>query len=171
MNGHWYPWGTQKTKTKDFVAAWRHIHDVFAKAGATNVIWTWTPNVVNYLRQSPLKPYWPGPGYVDWVGIDGYFTHRGDQGFEGLFRRTLNEVKRFAAAKPVLIVETGSEPGSMRAKAVNELLSKVAEDPNIVGFVYFNSRGSGDWVIDHDARALQVFRTHRDRDDFVFTVK
>jgi hypothetical protein len=170
MNGHWYPWGTQKTKAKDFVAAWRHIHDVFAKAGATNVIWTWTPNVVNYLRQTPLKSYWPGPAYVDWVGIDGYFTHQGDQTFEALFRPTLNEVKKFAA-KPVLIVETGSEAGSMRAKAVNDLFSKVAADKNIVGFVYFNSRGSGNWVLDQDQKALNVFRTHRNRDEFIFTVK
>jgi len=170
MNGHWYPWGTQKTKAKDFVAAWRHIHDVFTKAGATNVIWTWTPNVVNYLRQTPLKSYWPGPRYVDWVGIDGYFTHNGDQTFEALFRPTLNEVKKFAT-KPVLIVETGAEPGSMRAKAVNDLFTKVAADQNIVGFVYFNSRGSGNWVLDQDQKALNVFRTHRNRDDFIFTVK
>ena len=170
FNGHWYPWGTQRTRAKDFVAGWRHIHDVFAQVGATNVIWTWTPNVVNYLGRIPLRQYWPGASYVNWVGIDGYFTHKGEQTFESLFRPTLNEVKKFTG-KPVLIVETGAEPGSMRAKAVTELFSKVAKDPNIVGFVYFNSRGSGNWVIDHDQRALKVFRTHRHRGAFVFTVK
>ena len=82
----------------------------------------------------------------------------------------MNEVKKFTGER-VLIVETGAEPGSMRAKAVTELFSKVAKDPNIVGFVYFNSRGSGNWVIDHDQRALKVFRTHRHRGAFVFTVK
>ena len=43
MNGHWYPWGAHRTDPADFVAAWRHIHDVFRTVGATNVIWTWTP--------------------------------------------------------------------------------------------------------------------------------
>lgn len=170
MNGHWYPWGSQKNKPKDFVAAWRHIHGIFKQAGATNVIWTWTPNVINYLPGIALKPYWPGEEYVDWVGVDGYFTRKGVKHFDELFQPTLNEIKRFTG-KPVLIVETGSEPGSMRATAVNELLSKVSRSKEIIGFVYFNARGSGDWVLDNDQKALRVFRTHPDRGDFVFTVK
>ena len=35
MNGDWYPWGTKQTTAASFVAAWRHIYDLFAKAGAT----------------------------------------------------------------------------------------------------------------------------------------
>jgi beta-mannanase len=170
MNGHWYPWGTRKNTAKDFVAAWKHIHGIFEAAGATNVIWTWTPNVINYLRNTPLRPYWPGADYVDWVGIDGYFTHKGDQRFEALFRPTLKAVQEFTD-KPILIVETGSEPGSMRARAVADLFSAVSKDPKIIGFVYFNARGSANWVIDNDRPALNVFRTHRDRAQFGFTVK
>lgn len=170
MNGHWYPWGTQKNSPKDFVAAWKHIHGIFERTGATNVIWTWTPNVINYLRSVKLRSYWPGPAYVDWVGIDGYFTHKGDQTFESLFRPTLKEIGRFTD-KPVLIVETGSEPGSMRARAVADLIKSVGREKNIIGFVYFNARGSANWVIDHDEPALKVFRTHQDRAKFGFTVK
>lgn len=44
FNGNWYPWGTTGTTPAQFVAAWRHIHDVFATEGATNVIWVWDPN-------------------------------------------------------------------------------------------------------------------------------
>ena len=170
MNGHWYPWGTQQNKSKDFVAAWTHIHGVFKTVGATNVIWTWTPNVVNYLPGAPLRAYWPGAAYVDWVGIDGYFTRNGDQTFESLFGPTLKEVKKFTN-KPVLIVETGSEAGSMRARVVSDLFSAVSRQKNIIGFVYFNTRGSSNWIIDHDRPALAVFRTHKDRADFAFTVK
>lgn len=170
MNGHWYPWGTQKNKAKDFVAAWRHIHGIFEKTGATNVIWTWTPNVINYLRDVPLKSYWPGPEYVDWIGLDGYFTHQGDTTFKGLFRPTLTELKKISD-KPVLIVETGAEPGSMRARAVKDLFTAVAADRNIIGFVYFNQRGSANWTIDGDAPALKVYRTHKDRDAYGFVVR
>ena len=169
MNGHWYPWGTQKTKAREFVAAWRHIHDVFAAEDATNVIWTWTPNVINYLRQVPLKPLWPGDAYVDWVGIDGYFTHKGDQTYKALFRPTITEVRRLTD-KPTLIVETGAEPGTMRAKAVRDLFTSVAADPDMVGFVYFNQRGSANWVLDSDKPALEVFRGHGDRQRFGFEV-
>jgi mannan endo-1,4-beta-mannosidase len=169
MNGHWYPWGTRQNRPKDFVAAWKHIHGVFETVGATNVIWTWTPNVVNYLP-APLRAYWPGAAYVDWVGIDGYFTHTVDRTFDGLFGPTLKQVKTFTN-KPVLIVETGAEPGSMRARAVSDLFSAVSRAKDIIGFVYFNTRGSANWIIDQDPRALAVFRTHPDRADFAFTVK
>jgi mannan endo-1,4-beta-mannosidase len=170
MNGHWYSWGTQQNKPADFVAAWKHIHDLFEEVGATNVIWTWTPNVINYLRDAKLKNYWPGDKYVDWVGIDGYFTYNGDTTFETLFRPTLKEVGKFTD-KPVMIVETGSEPGAMRARAVGELFAKVAAEKNIIGFVYFNARGSANWVINDDKKALDVFKKHKDRDRFGFTVK
>ncbi|GLY01611.1 MULTISPECIES: glycosyl hydrolase [Actinoplanes] len=170
MNGHWYPWGTQKAKAKDFVAAWKHIHDIYQQVGATNVIWTWTPNVTNYLPDVPLKPYWPGDEYVDWIGIDGYFTHKGEQHFKALFQPTMKEITQFSD-KPMLIVETGSEPGSMRAEVVDELLAQVASSKKLIGFVYFNARGSGDWVLDYDTKALKVFKTHPARDDYAFTVQ
>jgi len=170
MNGHWYPWGTQKNRAADFVAAWRHVHDIFQRTGATSVIWTWTPNVINYLRQAKLRSYWPGPAYVDWVGVDGYFTHNGDQTFERLFRPTLKEIGKLTD-KPVLIVETGSEPGSMRSRAVADLFTAVGREKNVIGFVYFNARGSANWVIDDDKATLRMFRTHRDRDRFGFTVR
>ncbi len=169
MNGHWYSWGTAHTKPKDYVAGWRHLHDVFRQEGATNVIWTWTPNVVNYLRQTPLKPLWPGDRYVDWVGIDGYFTYKGDQTYKTLYGPTMAEIRKITR-KPMIIVETGSEPGAMRARAVGELFTNVAEDDNVIGFVYFNQKGSANWVVDFDDRALKVYRTHPDKDRFGFPV-
>jgi hypothetical protein len=170
MNGHWYPWGTWQNTPKDFVAAWRHIHQVFATVGATNVIWTWTPNVVNYLPDAPLRRYWPGAAYVDWVGIDGYFTGDGDRTFTTLFGPTVKQV-RALTDKPILIVETGSEAGSMRARAVGDLFRTISRDRNIIGFVYFNTRGSRDWIIDQDPKALAVFRSHADRAGFGVPVR
>jgi hypothetical protein len=71
----------------------------------------------------------------------------------------------------MIIVETGSEPGAMRARAVGELFTNVAKDDNVIGFVYFNQKGSANWVVDFDDRALKVYRTHRDKDRFGFPVK
>src|SRR5690606_12266978 len=31
-----YPWGPQNNKPEEFIAAWKHIHEEFVKAGATN---------------------------------------------------------------------------------------------------------------------------------------
>jgi mannan endo-1,4-beta-mannosidase len=170
MNGHWYPWGAHQNKASDFVAAWRHIHDVFAAAGATNVIWTWTPNVVNHLPNVPLSPLYPGDEYVDWIGLDGYFRQASGETFEGLFGPTITDVQRFTR-KPFLIVETGVEPGSIRAHAVTDLFTSIAARPDVVGFVYFNQRGSGNWVLDTDAPALAVFHSHPQRSQFGFPVR
>ena len=46
MNGAWYSYGAQaRSNPQSFVAMWRHVHDLFVAAGATNVSWHWDPNV------------------------------------------------------------------------------------------------------------------------------
>ena len=76
MNGDWYSWGNQHTSPEVFVAAWRHIVNVFRSVGADNVKWLWTVNVIDedppVHIPSPAR-WWPGNSYVDWVGIDGYY--------------------------------------------------------------------------------------------------
>jgi hypothetical protein len=56
-----------------YVSAYRHIHDLFVAAGATNVVWAWCPNVtaVHGGNRNTLD-YYPGDSYVDWTGVDGY---------------------------------------------------------------------------------------------------
>ena len=57
-----------------YIAAWRHIHDVFAEEGASNVQWVWCPNATAFRieddRNAPA--YYPGDDYVDWICADGY---------------------------------------------------------------------------------------------------
>jgi hypothetical protein len=55
----------------DFVEAWRHVHDVFETAAATNAVWVWVvmswpPALATALRM------WPGNDYVDWISWDAY---------------------------------------------------------------------------------------------------
>jgi hypothetical protein len=47
MNGNWFPWseGVNGNQPGEYVAAWRHVHDLFVAAGATNVSWVWCPFV------------------------------------------------------------------------------------------------------------------------------
>jgi hypothetical protein len=58
----------------------------------------------------------------------------------------------------------------MRARAVSDLFRTVGRQKDVIGFVYFNTRGSRDWIIDQDPKALAVFRSHADRVGFGFTV-
>ncbi|MGA5301857.1 glycoside hydrolase family 26 protein [Nucisporomicrobium flavum] len=170
MNGNWYPWGAKKVKPGVYVAAWRHLHQLFEAADARNVIWTWTPNVINPVPSVKLKPLYPGDKYVDWIGIDGYYTHRGKHTYAELFGPTKRAVRRFTD-KPFLIVETGGEPGSERPGWIRDLARGVARDDDMLGFVYFNQNGSARWKIDADSAAQQAMRDRVDNKTFGFTVR
>ncbi len=147
MNGNWYPWGTGQTTPADFVAAWRHIHNLFAAAGASNVIWVWNPNIINPMPAVELEPYWPGSAYVDWVGLTGYFPTTGPDTFDGIYGPTLTEVKRFTS-KPVIIAETAVETGPDEVASIRNLIGGVKANHNVLGFVWFDYDKAGvDWTI------------------------
>jgi mannan endo-1,4-beta-mannosidase len=155
MNGNWYTWGTKSTTPAEFVAAWRHIHDIFAAQDATNVLWTWTPNVVTYLKQVKLAPYYPGDQYVDWAGIDGYYSQHGPKSYSELFVPTIAEI-RAITTKPVVIVETGMESSSARPGQIENLLSTVATSTDVIGCIYFNLNATKEWRLD-DAASQKAF--------------
>src|SRR5258708_2831310 len=71
MDGNWYPWGygVNGNTAADFIAAYRHVHDRFAQAGATNVQFVWTVDIWNPAGIDPTTLY-PGDAYVDWTAID-----------------------------------------------------------------------------------------------------
>ncbi|MEO7754083.1 MAG: glycosyl hydrolase [Terracoccus sp.] len=70
MNGSWYPWAEQANGNApgDFVRAYRHVHDLFVAARATNVTWAWSPNV-SFPGSTPVSGLYPGDGYVDQVAL------------------------------------------------------------------------------------------------------
>ena len=92
MNGGWYSWGTKQTRPVDYVGAWRHVHDLFDRADAHNVIWVWAPNVINPVPSVRLAPLYPGDEYVDWIGIDGYYERPRDT-FRNHFLPTVRAVQ------------------------------------------------------------------------------
>jgi hypothetical protein len=60
-----YPWGPQNgNRPEDFIAAWKHVHLIFQKMGATKVLWVWSPHI----SMPWFEYYYPGAEYVDWIG-------------------------------------------------------------------------------------------------------
>lgn len=157
VNGDWFPWGYQRTGAAVFIAAWRHIHDIFAAAGASNVIWVWM--IASDLPgTAALKAFYPGNAYVNWVGLDGYYTSPAIT-FASVFGADLTQVKRFSD-RPALITETGVEPGTWRAAAITDLFRNAANMPGLIGLVWFDfDKGpSHEWRIDSDPAAVNAFR-------------
>lgn len=159
MNGDWYPWGYSGCAPSAFVAAWRHVVDVFRAAGADNVTWLWDPNV-EYGGGPPLSDWWPGSSYVDWVGFDGYYQYPSDT-FSTLFLPSIKAIRSFTN-KPLLIAESGVTAVDGTGKLKD--LYAGASDAGAVGVVYFDVRQSGDpahqdWRLEDNSGMLQTFRS------------
>jgi beta-mannanase len=176
MNGNWELWnGTVGNNTPaEFVAAWRHVHDIFVAQGATNVAWVWSPNI----SDSPATAanhwtnYYPGDAYVDWVGIDGYnwgttATGSSWQTFAKIFGNGTSGVYAdYAATKPIMIAETGSAytgapATTSKAQWITDMATSIQNlFPSIEAVVYFDTpsvSGTEQWPVDTDPNSLQAF--------------
>jgi mannan endo-1,4-beta-mannosidase len=159
MNGPWYPWGWTRVSPAVWVAAWRHVVTVFRRAGARNVTWIWTANVEGP-GDGPLRAYWPGRRYVDWIGITGYLFFPLDT-FVGTYGPTITAVRRFAS-RPILISEAAAGQVAGQAVKIPGLFSLVRND-HLLGFVWFDAaQNSGiyhqDWRLEDHPAAISAFR-------------
>jgi len=168
MNGNWYPWsGAQSSDPgthngpAQYVAAWRHIHNVFAAQGANNVVWVWSPNN----ESVPADPwnavgnYYPGDKYVDWVGVDGYNwgTSESWSSWTSFTQLFSNFYDKYSSSKPIMVAETatvsagGSKPGWIDGAAT----AMKSQFPDIAAFVYFDAPTS--WLLAGEPAATQAF--------------
>lgn len=166
MNGDWYPWGdgVNGNTPRDYIGAWRHVHDLLVNAGASNVIWVWTPNATVNGMPSQLGKYYPGDSYVDMVGLDGYNwgasdgANRWQQPAE-IFSNGLAQLRTIAPSKPVLIGETASaEQGGSKAEWISQLVDYLAQQRDVVGFIWFNVDKETDWRIDSSPQSVAALR-------------
>jgi hypothetical protein len=169
MNGNWFPWaeGVNGNQAGESAAAWRHVHDIFAAAGATNVSWVWCPFVDPGDSMTDLGSLYPGDAYVDWTGLDGYnwgtnpASPRGWRTFDQLFRRTYDEiVEDVAPAKPMMLAEVGSsEYGGSKADWIRDALTRVpTEYQQIRALLWFDKIDDNmDWPIETSAPATTAF--------------
>lgn len=159
MNGNWYPWGWTHVPPAVWIAAWRHVVTLFRDAGARNVTWIWTANMEGP-GDAPLRAYWPGRRYVNWVGITGYVYSPGET-YAGDYQPTVRAVRRFAH-RPVLVSETAVGQVAGQAAKIPGLFSMIRA-LHLLGFVWFDeSQHAGfyhqDWRLEGHPAAMRVFR-------------
>lgn len=152
-----------------YVAAWRHVHELFQAHGATNVQWVWCPTSQGFLA-GKAQQYYPGDSYVNWIGADGYNWAPGlPRAKWRSFATIFAPFYQWAAhqSRPLLIGEFGSGEGSPRAKAnwFRQAAQQLrTEFPRIRAVVYFNSRHENlgfefDWRVNTSTSALSAFRS------------
>ena len=139
MNGFWYSWGYHHTPPAVFVAAWRHIVTLFRQHGATNVKWLWQVNSKSP-QTGPVRDWWPGAQYVNWVGVSGYYVVPTDT-FSYIFNPVVADVRQFTH-DPVLIAETGVRPSSGQQRGIRDLFSGLRSQ-GYLGLAWFDENTPG----------------------------
>jgi hypothetical protein len=166
MNGNWYPWGdgVNGNTPAEYIAAYRHVHDLFTAAGVTNVVWVWTTNVTSD-GATPISAFYPGDAYVNMVGVDGYnwgTTQSWGSVWQSptqVFGPTLADLEKLTT-RPIVIAETAStEQGGNKAQWVRQFFSLLAATPVIKAFVWFNFNKETDWQIESSSTARAAFAT------------
>lgn len=182
FNGDWSPWSPAvgDDSEEDFVAMWRHIHDIVSDTGLTSefVQWIWTLD--NTTRNVDREACYPGDDYVDWCGIHGYnwTTWIPWQTPSEVYDETISFI-RSVADKPIAITEFGSssetEDDERDPQKKNEWIADTydyMEDEDIRLSLYFNVERETDWAVfdseygpaqaDIDGESVNVYPAYRE---------
>lgn len=161
MNETWYPWSEERNGNRqgDYVAAWRHVHDLFEGQGVDNVIWLWCPDTQSAGRPA-LSRFYPGDDYVDWMGMEAYSTDDAETAGP-LLDDTYDELTDLSD-KPVFIGEAGARPTNAKALWTQDFFAWLMDHPRVVGFVWFQfsdaEGGRYDWRFTTSPGARDSFR-------------
>lgn len=170
MNGNWNPNGGPASNSAGqtdgpakYVAAWRHIHDIFVARGATNAVWVWAPNAtsVPVAAWNTWQSYYPGDAYVDWVGVSSYNwgNLRSWSTWHSMTATVQGLYSVYSQRKPMMITETAStESGGDKAAWIADARVTVPRDfPSIAAVVWFDENKETNWRIDSSSAALAAF--------------
>jgi len=100
-----------------------------------------------------MADYYPGADVVDLVGFSAYNWGSGQTGFQwtaapATLCGPLNEARGFAREKPFLVAQTASATsGGDRGAWIASMFEFLTDDPNAVGFLYFDIDKERDWAI------------------------
>jgi beta-mannanase len=161
MNGRWYPWAERANGNRpgEYVAAWRHVHWIFATAGAGNVTWVWSP-VAGRLDRT----LYPGKRQVDALAVSGFIAGKGIfrgrwRSFAAAFGETLTDLHALDPRKPVMLSEIGvAGEQSDKAAWISAMFAEIERRPYVDSLIWFDVRKEADWRISSSRRARDAFR-------------
>lgn len=159
-----YPWGPQHNSKEEFIAAWRHVVDRFRHAGASNVIWVWSPHVA----REYWELYFPGGEYVDWTatgvlnyGPIAYWSRWWT--FQEIFGAEYPVLAAFG--KPIMIAEFGSlgVGGDRLAWYRDALAALPVKHPQVRALLFFHASVDStvtaqavDWSLDGEPELAKL---------------
>jgi hypothetical protein len=170
MNSNWFPWAEYANGNApgQFVAAWRHVHDIFTSVGATNVTWVWCPYAHGRPRFGALSRYYPGDEYVDWTCLDGFnwatnaVNSQPWRSFDEILWSSYKPITtRIAPRKPMLLAEFASGGKSRRkSEWIRQMFADLrTKYRRIRGLIWFEQIDRGvEWPIETAPKVTKTFR-------------
>ena len=159
MDGNWFPWDDYANGNHpgQFVQAWRHVHDIFEQAGATNVKWVWSPAFARSTAQ------FPGTAYVNLMattcqnGGRPLFA-RGWQTFAQGCGKAIDRLHALEPGLPIQLAETATtEQGGSKAQWIRDMWAYLAARPYVTSMIWFDLVKEANWRIDSSPSAERAF--------------
>jgi hypothetical protein len=141
FNTDQFSWGLSKQgadakAATEFIAAWRHMVELFRAQGATNVKFVWcfatgTSTLADTPAWNEPSAAYPGDDYVDWISFDTFNQASMSNGktwysFQQIVNAGYATATSISANKPISISETASnewgDGGAMKAAWINDML-------------------------------------------------
>ena len=156
----------------NFIAAWRHVHHVVAVeldaqgVSPSQVQWVLAPGAHNWPDQAgnQIADYYPGPSYVDVLGMDGYnWGGSGWRSFQQLFDSGYQALTALDPNLPLMLAEFASDPnGGDRAAWIQNAARALSQSyPRIVAFNWFDE---GHWALSNSDGSYAAFASAFPRD-------
>jgi len=188
MNGDWFPWSgvlqggsttggfgdpSKADGPERYVAAFRHIIELFRSQGVTNVAWLFHPNHESYPEEAwnTFKAYYPGDDYIDWVGASLYGAMVPGETwvtFEEVMDSLYTELTTTFPNKPLILPEWGvtdSDTPNLKATWYTDALAKLQSHyTRIKVAIVYHERypTNGGWTdlcVNSTPQALQAYQT------------
>jgi hypothetical protein len=149
----------------EYASAARHVHDVFAAQGASNVIWVFNP-AGHSSTSARTDALYPGDAYVDWISWDPYASGGESlayvMGTKYPLYKWATVDKAGAHDKPIMFPEWGVEEsatGTSKAAFFDSVRTDLATLwPGVKGVFYFNSTATTGDCVNTSTAALTAYR-------------
>lgn len=189
MNGSWYPWSGVFNGAARIIPhsdkpnylgpdtyrrAYRHIIKRVRAAGATNISWVFHVNNKGFPDQpwNAMAQYYPGPEYIDWIGMSAYGKLTPKGGLASVDKALLQPYAELAAidvSKPIIIAEwsIGEFPKVVDKGAwINEAMTHMQRLPRLKAAIYWHERWQNSDLsysnlrVNSSLTSLTIYRNH-----------
>lgn len=176
FNAGWYTWsgkknGANKSATDKVIKVWKYVVQIFRDQNVTNVKWVWTVHEDSYdvpkEDWNHISNYWPGEGWVDIVGIDGFNFYPENperdvtpyMSFYQCFNKMYKEVESLNTLPIMIMTGTGEFSYKDKNKPlwIEDMFQNLKENfPRIKSVNWFNYKYSDkiDWRINSSEETL-----------------